>query len=110
MTDKDKKRQELLQDLARRFRDSASSLKHVARRIDNAARTHEDNRRRVQRAGERLRDCIDDDSSTVPFTYLEYVEFASAEEFKKFRSMDVISEDEIHHVDMDELSRQLQDA
>lgn len=110
MEDREKKRKELLQELARRFRDSASDLKSVARRIDTAARSHEENRHRVQRAGARLRECIEDNSASIPFTYLEYVEFGSAEEFKKFRGMDIITEDEIQTVNLDELVSKLQDA
>ena len=37
------------------------------------------------------------------FTYLEFLEFSSAAEFKKFRNMPVITREEVEGVDMDEL-------
>ncbi|MBN2713625.1 MAG: hypothetical protein JXR97_14485 [Planctomycetes bacterium] len=107
MIDKEKKRQELLKELARRFKDSANNLKNVARRIDKAARVHEDMRKRMDRASERLRECIDDEAPSIPWTYLEYVEFADAEEFKKFKSMEVITDAEIESVNWDTLSSKL---
>lgn len=107
MDERDKKKQELLNELARRFRDSAKNLKSVARRINTAAQEHDRAVDRMNSAGQRLRECVDGDSGTLPFTYLEYVEFTNAEEFRKFKNMPAITENEIEHVNWDDLCRQL---
>ena len=105
--EREKRRQELLAELAKRFRESADTLKAVARRIHEAARMHEDNTRRLGAAGTRLRECVEGDTSPLPFTYLEFVEFASAEEFQKFKTMDLITTEEIAAVDWDDLCQKL---
>lgn len=107
MTERERRKDEMLEELAQRFRDSANNLKHVARRIQNAAQLHEETRKRLDKAGQRLRDYVESKSSPLAFSYLEYLEFNSTEEFEKFRSMDVISSDEINATDMDDLCRRL---
>ena len=107
MDDREKKRQELLEELARRFRDSASTLREVARRINTAAKTHEDSRSRIETNGTGLRTHVESSNATIPFTYLEYIEFESAEEFERFRSAKKITKDEIKDVNLDDLCSQL---
>ena len=41
------------------------------------------------------------------FTYCEYLEFTSAQEFRKFRNISPITEEEIRRVDWSELALQL---
>lgn len=107
MNERETKRKQLLQELARRFRDSANTLKHVAHRIDKASRTHEEMRQRMDAASAHLRECIEKKPSKIPFTYLEYVEFESAGEFEKFRQMDVITDTDIQGIDWDKLCNDL---
>ena len=46
-------------------------------------------------------------SVSIRFTYLEYLEFASAAEFRRFKAMPLITDEEIASVDMDALCRNL---
>jgi hypothetical protein len=46
----------------------------------------------------------------MEFTRVEWIEFSSAEEFKKFREMPPITEAEIQHVHIGDLVERLQDA
>ncbi len=108
MNERERRKQELLDELARRFRDSANNLRDVARRINRAAKTNDDGKSRLERAGERLREYIDSVPGPLAFTYLEFVEFTSADEFRKFKAMPVVSREEIEETDMDDLCRQLQ--
>lgn len=110
MDEHEKKKQEIMEELARRFRDSSNNLKNVARRINEAARLHQDNLHSLDRAGQRLRECVGGDNAAVVFTYLEYVEFSNADEFRKFRAMDIITDEEIRNVDWDDLGRHLLSA
>lgn len=110
MTEREQKKNEMLEDLAQRFRDSANNLKHVARRIQNAAQLHEETRKRLDKAGLRLRNYVESQTTPLAFSYLEYLEFNSTSEFEKFRTMDVISNEEIASTDMDDLCRRLLDA
>lgn len=107
MDEKEKMRQELLGELARRFQSSAGSLKKIARRIDDAAREHHKTSKRIDNASSRLRDCIESRNEPVPFSYLEYLEFSSSEEFHKFKKEPIITDDEITTVDWEELSKKL---
>jgi hypothetical protein len=107
MDKREKKKQELLEELARRFRDSASTLKKVAKRINDASVAQRENCRRLDSAGARLRECVGSKTGPLSFSYLEYVEFSTAEEFHKFRVMPTVTEEEINAVDWEELSRQL---
>lgn len=107
MTEREQRKNEMLEDLAQRFRDSANNLKHVARRIQNAAQLHEETRKRLDKAGQRLRNYVESQTTPLAFSYLEYLEFNSTEEFEKFRAMEVISHDDIAATDMDDLCRRL---
>ncbi len=95
-----KRKQEMIEDLARRFRDSANTLRSVARKLDEASRV-----RREARGTET--------AVALPrprpgrFTYLEFLEFSSAGEFRKYRELAPVTEEEIASVDWQELSRNL---
>jgi hypothetical protein len=107
LDDRERRRQELLAELAKRFRESANALKEVARRIHDAARVHQDNTRRLGASGARLRECVESENGTLPFTYLEFLEFTDSQEFKKFKGMSVVSEEEIAQIDWNDLSKKL---
>ncbi len=109
MSEKDRKREELLRELARRFRDSANTLRDVARKINDAAESHRQTMRRVERAGDRLRDCIGGDNSPTIFTYVEFLEFSTAEEFRKFKILEPITDEDLSRADLDDLTRRLQE-
>ena len=105
MHEQERRRQELLEQLAKRFRDSADTLKGVARRINEASQLHEQTVRRMDRANGQLRDSVEE--GAVTFTYLEYLEFASADEFRKFKQLDAITSEEIESVDWGDLCTRL---
>lgn len=107
MTDREKKRQELLKELARRFRDSADTLKEVARKINTAAQSNNNAHQRLNNVAVQLHDHVESDNARAPFTYLEYLEFSSAEEFQKFKVMDIITDEEIEAIDWEKLSGKL---
>lgn len=46
----------------------------------------------------------------MEFTRIEWIEFSSAEEFKKFREMSPVTEAEIRHVHIGDLVERLQNA
>ncbi len=113
MTDREKRRQELLQELARRFRDSADTLKEVARKINTAAQSNKNTNQRLNEVAVQLNEHVksdnqvESDSARAPFTYLEYLEFSSAEEFQKFKDMNIITDEEIEAIDWEKLSGKL---
>ncbi|MCX7934315.1 MAG: hypothetical protein N3A66_03545 [Planctomycetota bacterium] len=108
--EREKRRRELLAEIAKRFRESANTLREVARRIHEAARLQEENQRRLGAADKGLRECLASDDSGMPFTYLEFIEFSNAEEFRKFKRMGVITAEEIAKIDWDDLLRRLVDG
>ena len=105
--ERERRRRELLAELAKRFRDSANTLREVARRIHEAANLQAENNRRLGTADKRLRECLENDEEVMPFTYLEFLEFSSAEEFRKFKHMGIITAEEIAKIDWDDLLRRL---
>ena len=105
MQEQERRRQELLEQLAKRFRDSADTLKGVAKRINEASQLHQQTVRRMDRANGQLRDSVQEGS--VTFTYLEYLEFASADEFRKFKQIDAITSEEIESIDWGDLCTRL---
>lgn len=107
MDERERRRQELLDELERRFKSSAETMRIIATRIGEAAKMHNTNAKRSERASRRLRECVGSDLSSIPFTYLEYLEFTSADEFEKFRSQPIITDHDIHSINWDELSRNL---
>lgn len=93
--------------MAERFRNSSEVMRMIARRIGDAAEVHNANRRRIEQASNPLRQCVDIKNGTMPFSYREFVEFSSADEFERFRKLDPITADEVANVDWDELGKGL---
>lgn len=93
--------------MAERFRNSSEVMRMIARRIGDAAEVHNANRRRIEQASNPLRQCVDIKNGAMPFSYREFVEFSSADEFERFRKLDPITADEVANVDWDELGKGL---
>jgi hypothetical protein len=95
-------RRRFLRALAARLQNSAEFLERAASeagRPESSVQAEPDGAQEQQR----LREEIEAGS----FTYLEYLEFGSAEEFCRFRNQPAISAEEIARVDWDELLQQL---
>ncbi len=107
MSEHEERRQELMRELAERFKSSSDIMRMIARRIGEAAETHNANRKRIEEASNPLRRCVGIKNGVLPFSYREFVEFTSADEFERFKDMSPISQEEIEAVDWDELSRGL---
>ena len=107
MNDQENRRQEIMRDLALRFKSSSEVMKLIARRIGEAAESHNLNRRRLEQAETALRKSIDPQSVALPFSYREFVEFTSASEFERFRDMAPITDADLGSVDWDNLSKGL---
>lgn len=110
MNEREKRKEELLAELSRRFRDSASAMRSIAARIQAAACQSQEHTRRLAEGQEELRHSMDCEGGPLPFSYLEFLEFANPGEFSKFKEMPVISESDLENLDMDELSRRLQEG
>ena len=107
MNNRETRRQEIMQDLAVRFKSSAEVMQLIAKRIGEAAVSHEINHRRLKRAENALRKCVDPQSVALPFSYREYIEFKNAGEFEHFRAMEPITDEDIANIDWEKLSRDL---
>ena len=107
MNENENRRQEIMRELAERFKNSSEIMRMIARRIGDAAETHNANRRRLEQASTPLRKCVDIRNGAMPFSYREFVEFTSADEFERFRELDPITAEDVARVDWDELSRGL---
>ncbi len=107
MNKRDLQKEQLLEELAKRFRDSAHTLKSVARRINEASQMHQNTVRRMEHASESLRRSVDGNTAPLSFSYLEFLEFSNAAEFRKFKKMKVITDEEIKNIDWDELAQKL---
>lgn len=107
MNDNDSRRQEIMRELAVRFKSSSDVMRLIAQRIGEAAQCHNANRRKLERAELALRKSIDPEGDSTPFSYREFVEFSSASEFEHFRKVDPINDDDIENVDWDELTKGL---
>ena len=107
MNEHEQRRQELIRELAERFKSSSEIMRMIARRIGEAAESHNANRRRIEEASNPLRKCVGIKNGAMPFSYREFVEFSSADEFERFREMEPISAEEIESVDWDALSKGL---
>ena len=99
-----------MRELADRFKNSSEIMRMIARRIGDAAETHNANRKRIEEASNPLRRCVDIKNGAVPFSYREFVEFSSADEFERFKDMQPISSEEVNSVDWDALSKGLLDS
>lgn len=110
MNEHESRRQEIMRELAERFKNSSEIMRLIAKRIGDAAETHNVNRRRLEEASRPLRDCVDVKNPSMPFSYREFVEFSSAGEFERFRSLGPITENDVASVDWDALSKGLLDS
>ncbi|MFW5857928.1 MAG: hypothetical protein ACOCX4_08620 [Planctomycetota bacterium] len=75
----------------------------------DTARRQRENTDRLRSLNAALRKAVEGERPRR-FTYLEYLEFASAEEFRRFRNATPIAEAEIRAVDWDRLTEALQVA
>lgn len=107
MSEHEERRQEIMRELAERFKNSSEIMRMIAKRIGEAAETHDNNRRRLEKASMPLRKCVDVKNGAVPFSYREFVEFSSADEFERFRDLEPITDEEVKSVDWDALSKGL---
>jgi len=82
--DEQRKKKELLDELARRFRESQEVLKGIAAQVSKSVRNKEA-------------------ESFDTFTILEFIEFTSADEFRKFREQPRITREDLENVDLDDL-------
>ncbi len=107
MNEREKRKEELLKELSRRFRDSASIMKSIAARVQAAANESREHSRILNKNGRALRESVEGNNAPLPFSYLEFLEFGGTEEFEKYRQMPVISEADIDATDIDDLCRKL---
>ncbi len=107
MNEHDSRRQEIMRELAERFKNSSDIMRTIAKRIGDAAEVHNANRRRIEQASNPLRKCVDIKNGAMPFSYREFIEFTSADEFERFRRLDPITRDDLANVDWDELAKGL---
>ncbi|MCC8189782.1 MAG: hypothetical protein LIP77_03970 [Planctomycetes bacterium] len=107
MNERDNRRQELMRELAERFRSSSEIMRLIARRIGEAAETHNANRRRLEDASRPLRRCVETKNGTMPFSYREFLEFSSADEFERFRDQAAITDADLAAIDWEALARGL---
>ena len=109
MNERERRKEELLNELAKRYKDSSDTLKNLAMRIQSAAEESQDNTRIHEDQNQDLRTNIDANQGPLPFSYLEFLEFSSSAEFEKYKKMPVITSTEIETTDLDELIRELQE-
>lgn len=109
MNEQDSRRQEIMRELAERFKNSSEIMRMIAKRIGDAAEIHNANRKRLEMASTPLRECVEVKNSGMPFSYREYIEFSSADEFDRFRNCQPITAEEVESVDWDELAKGLLD-
>ncbi|MCD8138504.1 MAG: hypothetical protein LUE17_01775 [Planctomycetaceae bacterium] len=107
MSEHEHRRQEIMQELAERFKNSSEIMRLIARRIGEAAETHNANRRRIEEVSAPLRKCVEVKNGSMPFSYREFVEFSTADEFDRFREAQPITDEEVANVDWDELAKGL---
>ncbi|MDR3210336.1 MAG: hypothetical protein LBU79_00260 [Planctomycetota bacterium] len=107
MSDSDKERRELIRELGVRFQSSSDVMRLIAKRIGEAADIHQHNHHRLERVEETLGKSVDPHGSAIPFSYREFIEFTSAEEFARFRHQDPIKAEDIANIDWDTLARGL---
>ncbi len=108
MNERERRKEELLNELAKRYKDSSETLKNLAMRIQSAADESHENTRTHEDQNKDLRENLDTDQGPLPFSYLEFLEFSSSAEFEKYKKMPVITSDEIAETNIDELINELQ--
>lgn len=105
MNEHESRRQEIMRELAERFKNSSEIMQSIAKRIGDAAETHNANQRRLEQASSPLRKCVG--AGPMPFSYREFVEFSSADEFDRFRNQDPITDADLESIDWEDLSKGL---
>ncbi len=100
-------RRELMDELQRRFQDSAATMRRIARRIRDAADASRAVDRRAAAARHPLADHLGAPASCASFSYLEYLEFSGAGEFARFRHAAPVSDADLRAVDWEHLSKRL---
>lgn len=108
MTEKEKRKEELLNELSVRFKDSANTMRSIAKRIQAAAAQSFEHRKRLNSGSETLRTCVESKQGPLPFSYLEFLEFNDTDEFDKYKEMPLITDEDIKDVDLDDLASKLQ--
>lgn len=106
MNDHEQRRQEIMRELAKRFKSSSEVMQQIAKRIGEAAERHKANLRRLESTSSRLGDCVEVKNGSLPFSYREFLEF-TGDEFERFRNSGPITDDDVRSVDWDELSKGL---
>ena len=109
MNEREQRKNELLKELSQRFQDNAAAMRRIAGRIQAAAAKSMELDRRLNSTGSRLGECVDGSRGVLPFSYLEYMEFQDSGEFRKFRDMPAVSDEDLSSLDLDGLCRQLQE-
>ncbi len=108
MNERERRKEELLNELAKRYKDSSETLKNLAMRIQSAAEESQKHTEIHEDQNESLRKSIEADEGPLPFSYLEFLEFSSSAEFDKFKKMSIITQEEIDSTNIDELVKSLQ--
>ncbi len=108
MNERERRKEELLNELAKRYEDSSETLKNLAMRIQSAAEESHEHTRIHEGNNKDLRNNLDAGQGPLPFSYLEFLEFSSSAEFEKYKKMPVITEQDIETTDLDELIKELQ--
>ncbi|MDR1535327.1 MAG: hypothetical protein LBU64_09560 [Planctomycetota bacterium] len=104
MDEREKRREKILVELAERFNHSSEIMRQVAKRISEAAATSKANKTLLDQASGTLRGHMGVKNASLPFSYREFLEFSSAEEFERFRDLAPINEDDIRKMDWDALA------
>ncbi len=109
MNERERRKEELLNELAKRYQDSSETMKNLAMRIQSAAQDSHSQTRTHEEHNKELRKNIDADQGPLPFSYLEFLEFSSSAEFEKYKNMPVITKEDIESTNLDDLIESLQD-
>ena len=108
MNERERRKEELLNELAKRYKDSAETMKNLAMRIQSAAQESHENTQKHEESNEDLRNNIEANQGPLPFSYLEFIEFSSSAEFEKYKHMPVITDKDIEATNLDKLTELLQ--
>ena len=104
--EKDRRPEEILQNLAKRLGNSSTDLDKVAGKIKQAADQQLNYQARMAKLNRDLKNSLSPISRRKA-TYLEYLEFSSAREFKRFHNVSPITQTDIESVNWDELTHEL---
>jgi hypothetical protein len=99
-------RKEFLKTLAKRLQESAYALNKMAGKMDVISANQAEMVKSIGVSAETLERNIFENSEHE-FTYLEYLEFSGSDEFKFYKHMGPITDEDIANVNWDELSSML---